>query len=86
MTAERFIPMPTTGKVEFDFSFPERPDHANNDPDDMLPIPDAKLVRVLATFGLIENSERDKCEQQVHRVSIVHRIFSPTANPGHGYP
>jgi hypothetical protein len=88
ITTERFIPMPTSGKVEFDFSILDRPDHENTgmdvvvciinnmttiinslfipyyaDPDDLLPLPDNKFVRVLASFEIIHENDRTECEE-----------------------
>jgi len=65
ITTERFIPLPKSGKLEFDFCTVDRPDYENTDPDDLLPIKDSKFVAVLSSFELITEEETEECEEKL---------------------
>ena len=62
ITTERFIPMPSTGKVEFDFSTVERPDYDASHPDDLQALDDSKFIRMLNAYKFITEDDIEDCE------------------------
>lgn len=77
VTAERFRPMPKSGKITFDFSSIMRP--VVNE--DLLVITDARLVKILHNQFLVQEQDMAKCMKRL----MLWRKHLKRANSGKGH-